>query len=276
MPKMLIGETQKDLVTAMKDFFSSDHYTVQIEDSGLRILECLRQNQYDVIVLEIALIGLDGISVVRGYRAAGGSAPILLLAGAHSSDELQRGLDAGADSYLVKPFRLNDLAALLRALLRRPALRNERVHMLHGIALDSESGTVTRNDIPIHLRPLEFKLLQFLMRHPNQIFSTHALFHRVWQKDSGMMEDTVRTHIRTLRQKIDLEGCRSFITTVRGIGYMVCDRPGASHNQSSDLIVVNSATSGLPMQPIRRPTAPNSGLMISHSVFQAFPTESIA
>jgi len=223
MSRILIGETQEDLATAMRDYFSTDHYTVQLESSGWQVIECLRQSQYDVIVLEIALLGLDGISVVRDYRAHGRSTPILLLAGKHSSEELQCGLDAGADSYLVKPFQLCDLAAKLRALLRRPALRCDGVLMLGGISLDTEAGTVTKNDRRIHLHPMEFKLLQFLMRHPNQVFNAHALFERVWQKDFGSMEDTVRTHVRTLRQKIDSDGSPSIITTVRGLGYKVSD-----------------------------------------------------
>ena len=92
------------------------------------------------------------------------------------------------------------------------------------IAMDTGAGTVTRKDTLIHLHPMEFKLLQFLLRHPNQVFSAHALFERVWQKDFGLMEDTVRTHVRTLRQKIDLEGSLSIITTVRGLGYKTEDR----------------------------------------------------
>jgi DNA-binding response OmpR family regulator len=222
MSRMLLGETQVDLATAMVQFFSNDHYVVQLESNGMRILECLRQQPYDVIVLEIALPTLSGISIVRSYRAAGGCAPIILMAAAHSSDELKEGLDAGADAYLVKPFRLADIAAQLRALLRRPALRSEQVLTSGFIALDSSAGTVKRSDISVHLHPMEYKLLQFLMRHPNQVFSARALFERVWQKDTGMMQDTVRTHVRTLRQKIDSEGQSSIITTVRGLGYK-CD-----------------------------------------------------
>jgi len=216
---MLLGETEEDLATKMKEFFSRDHYTVQVENSGLRILECLRQDQYDIIVLEIALVGLDGISIVLDYRASGGSTPILLMASKYSSDELQWSLDAGADAYLVKPFQLCDLAPQLRALLRRPALRSERMLTSGLLAMDSEAGTVTRNNILIQLHPMEFKLLQFLLRHPNHVFNTHVLFERVWQKDFGLQKDTVRTHIRTLRQKIDSECCPSIITTVRGRGY---------------------------------------------------------
>lgn len=216
---MLLGEPQEDLATAMKTFFSVTDYTVQLADSGSRVLDCLHHKEYSVLVLEIDLPGLDGISVVRRYRSSGGSAPVILMTTEYSSAELQCSLEAGADVYIEKPIQLNDLAAQVRALLRRPCLRNEKVLTLGGLEMNTESGTLTRNNVSIHLHPMEYKLLQFLMTHPNQVFSAHALFQRVWQKDYGLLEDTVRTHVRTLRQKIDLEGCVSNITTVRGLGY---------------------------------------------------------
>ncbi|MBX9772128.1 MAG: response regulator transcription factor [Candidatus Obscuribacterales bacterium] len=219
MPRILIGESQDDLATAMTEYFSVEKYTVFQERSGWRILECLRQNQYDAIVMEIVLPGLDGISLVRDFRSAGGSTPILLMTNRHSSDEIQSGLDAGADAYVVKPFFLADLAARVRALLRRPSLRHGRILRLGDIEIDTDAGTVTKNDKPIHLHPMEFKLLQFLMSHEDQVFNAHALFERVWQKDYAQLEDTVRTHVRTLRQKIDSKGSASIITTVRGLGY---------------------------------------------------------
>ncbi|MBX9668356.1 MAG: response regulator transcription factor [Candidatus Obscuribacterales bacterium] len=219
MTRMLIGETQKDLASALQEHFSVQQYTVEIEEQGFRILECLRINQYDILLLETSLPGVDGIQVVQRYRASGGTAPIVLMSGSHCSTELERGLDAGADSYIVKPFRLRDLGAQLRALLRRPFLRSERILASGSVAVDTEAGTVTKNDVLIHLHPMEFKLLQFFLRHPNQVFSQHAIFERVWQKDTGRLEDTVRTHIRTLRRKIDSPGAQSIITTVRGLGY---------------------------------------------------------
>lgn len=219
MSRLLLGEPNKDQAIAMKEFLSQEHYTVQVESAGLHILECLRKDHYDVIVLDIALVGLDGISVVLDYRASGGSTPILLTSSKYSSDELQWGLDAGADAYLAKPFLMKDLAPQLRALLRRPAVRSERMLTSGLLTMDSAAGTLTKNNVPIHLHPMEFKLLQFLLSHPNQTFNAHALFQRVWQKDLGLTEDTVRTHIRTLRQKIDTENCPSVIVTVRGHGY---------------------------------------------------------
>ncbi|MBX9694108.1 MAG: response regulator transcription factor [Cyanobacteria bacterium] len=218
MSRMLLGETQRDLSSAVEEYFSLSHYTVQVETHGLRILECLQQKIFDVAILEIALFEFDAIRVVTAYRAAGGSAPILLTAGKHSSEELQRGLDSGADAYVVKPFKLADLAAQVRALLRRPSLCSGNLLITGDIAMNTVSGTVTKNDEVIHLHPMEFKLLQFLLSHPNQVFSSHAILERVWQKPE-QLEDTVRTHIRTLRQKIDSPGNQSIITTVRGLGY---------------------------------------------------------
>lgn len=219
MSRILIGETQHDFAIALDEFFSLDHYVVQIESNGLCILDNLREHQYDVLLLEIALPGLDGISVVRGHRAAAGDTPIVLMASTHCSAELQLGLDAGADAYLVKPFHMEDLSAHIRALLRRPSMRNQGVLVRGGLAMDPSAGTVNRDDIPIHLHPMEFKLLKFLLMHPNQVFSADAIFQRVWQKDIGQVDDTVRTHVRTLRSKIDVFGDPSVITTVRGFGY---------------------------------------------------------
>jgi len=219
MPRLLLCEPQQDLATAIREFLSAENYVVESETNGLRILELLREQPFDIIVLEVAMHGVDGLSVIRDYRAAGGNAPILLLTGAAPSNDFQIALDAGADTCLAKPFRLTDLAAQLRAMLRRPSLRADMLLTLGAITLDTESGNVTKNDKVIRLFPMEFKLLRFLMKHPNQVFCARAIFDRVWQKEEGSTDDTVRTHIRTLRRKIDTQGCPSYIVTVRGLGY---------------------------------------------------------
>lgn len=218
MPKILLGETQEDLASAIVDYFTLHKFEVRLESSGQKILECLNRSEYDVIILEIVLPGLDSIEIVTRFRTSGGITPVLLLANEYCSDQLKTGLDAGADGYVVKPFRLDELSARLRALLRRPNMKRDKVLVSGNVTLNTESGVVTRDNQVIHLHPMEFKLLQFLLRHPNQIFSTHAIFERVWRKD-GNLEDTVRTHIRTLRMKIDSPGEKSIVTTVRGFGY---------------------------------------------------------
>jgi DNA-binding response OmpR family regulator len=218
---MLLAESQRDLATAIQEWFSKNHFWVEVTNDGLQAEQLLREKQYDVILLEIALPRMDGISVVRSCRAGGASTPILLIAGRHSSQELQTGLDAGADGYLVKPFLLSDIAAQVRALLRRPALRTGQLLTVSNIAIDTGAGRVTKDEKEIHLLPMEFSLLEFLLRHRNQIFSPEALFERVWPDNSRPLLDTVRTHIKTLRHKIDSPDRASIITTVRGQGYKI-------------------------------------------------------
>lgn len=218
MTTMLVGETQRDLASAIVDYFALQKYNVQLESNGLKILEYLRRTSFDIVVLEIALPGIDGIEIVKSVRSMGKTMPILLLSSEYCSEELQKGLDLGADGYMVKPFKLADLAVRARAMLRRPDIKNAQTLVSGNIKIDTASGTILKDEEVIHLHPMEFKLLQFLLGHPDQIFSTHAIYDRVWQK-SGYLEDTVRTHIRTLRRKLDSPDRDSIITTVRGFGY---------------------------------------------------------
>ena len=207
---LLLGETQVELARAIVDYFELQNYSVQLETNGSTIFECLRQKEYNIVILEIALPGLDGIDIVKRFRSLGKSTPILLLTSEYSAEDFQ-------DGYVVKPFRLDDLGAQVRAMLRRPNLQTNKLLASGNVRLNTDSGVVTKDDEIVHLHPMEYKLLRFLLSNPEQIFSPHALFERVWQKSGNL--DTVRTHIRTLRQKLDSPGRDSVVTTVRGFGY---------------------------------------------------------
>lgn len=219
MSTLLVGEFTDKLSSGIRDCFALRGFNVQSEDNGLRILECLQSNHYDLIVLETTLPGLNGIGVTRDFRKRGGDTPILLIADNHSSNELQGALDAGADSYLAKPFEVDDLTAQMRALLRRPALKGAAVLSVGHIAVDRNACTVTRAGELVQLFPLEYKLLEFLLSNANQVFSSKILLERVWGLDDSDNDSTVRSYIKTLRHKIDLPGQPSAITTVRGLGY---------------------------------------------------------
>ncbi|MBX9685856.1 MAG: response regulator transcription factor [Candidatus Obscuribacterales bacterium] len=221
MSSLLLCENQTEFASAIKEFLQAEHFSVEIESSGLRAIECLRRKSYDLLILASGVQGLDGLDVLRNYRIAGGNIPVLMISSRTNMEDKPLVLDAGADAYMVKPFQLAELAAQIRALLRRPVLRTDRILSYGPIAIDADAGTVMKDDKPIHLYPMEFKLLHFLMSHPNQVFGAHAIFERVWQKGFGHADDTVRTHIRTLRRKIDSVGSPSIITTVRGLGYKV-------------------------------------------------------
>src|SRR5262249_28595125 len=130
-----------------------------------------------------------------------------------------QGLDAGADDYLTKPFHIKELAARVRALLRRPAAVTGEVMSAHGLTLDTSLRKVTKGGREIHLVPKEYQLLEFFLRHRNQLFSAEALLDRIWESGTEDSPDTVRTHIKTLRRKIDIPGLPSAIKTVHGAGY---------------------------------------------------------
>jgi two-component system OmpR family response regulator len=142
-----------------------------------------------------------------------------MLTGRSSIQEKEEGLDCGADDYLTKPFNMKELSARIRALLRRPAPVSSNVLKVGGLTCDPGKYRVTRDGAEITLLPREFALLEFLMRHPDEVFSGEALLSRVWSTDSEATADTVRTNIMRLRQKIDKKGNDSIIETIPRVGY---------------------------------------------------------
>lgn len=241
MIKILIGEPNTDIARAMEEWFLSEHYNTRIECTGWRIQERLRDSQFDLVILASKMPGMDGISIVQQYRLEGGCAPVFLISDLHDSEELQIALDAGADDYLVHPIELANLSAKIRAALRRPLMSNQKLFKAGPIILDVQAGSVTRDDVPVHLHPMEFKLLHFFLKHPNQIFNANALAQRVWRKDYEQGNDTVRTHIRTLRQKLDSSGSPSIVTTVRGLGYKSENHPLSIQTKQRDQALLRAS-----------------------------------
>jgi DNA-binding response OmpR family regulator len=221
MPKVLIIEDESDLAGPIQDWLTRENYTVEVVNEGNEALSRLKLFKYDVIVLDLMLPGIGGMEICQRYRSTGGNPPILMLTAKSSVEDKEAGLDAGADDYLTKPFHLKELSARLRAMLRRPAPATGKVLKLGNLSLDPTQGRATKDGQEIHLVPKEFSLLEFLMRHPNQVFSAEALLDRVWASDTLASPDTVRTHIKTLRRKIDTEGQPSWISTVHGLGYRI-------------------------------------------------------
>jgi DNA-binding response OmpR family regulator len=143
----------------------------------------------------------------------------LLTTRKHSSQQMEDGLDAGADDYMAKPIKLRELAARVRALLRRPLALTPLKMQTQSVELDSGAGTVSVLGEHLHLQPMEFNLLEFFMRHPNQVFTADALMERVWQDRNAASVGSVRTHIKTLRHKLQEAGTATLIVTTRGRGY---------------------------------------------------------
>jgi DNA-binding response OmpR family regulator len=219
MAKILVAEDEKALRDVVVDFLSAQNYNVDEVVDGKEALDRLKFYSYDLVVLDWNMPGMDGIDVCKAHRASGGNTPILMLTGKREVDDREAGLDAGADDYLTKPFHMKELGARVRALLRRPAAVVAQNLQARNISLDPVTHIVSKDGKTIDILPKEFALLEFLMKHPKQVFSAEALIERVWPTDSDSSSGSIRTYVNRLRGKIDTEGQDSLITTVHGIGY---------------------------------------------------------
>lgn len=219
MAKILVVEDDENLATVVHDWLTHQNNVVETVDTGAKAQELLDLYEYDVIVLDWGLPDIQGIDLCQKFRANGGQTPILMLTGKREIDEKEQGLDSGADDYLTKPFDVKELSARLRALLRRPTAINDNVLRAGDLCLDPVKYKVTKNGEEVKLYRKEFALLEFLLRHPNKIFSPESLLDHVWNSEAGVGPETVRTSIKRLRQQIDVEGQPSLIENVRGVGY---------------------------------------------------------
>lgn len=219
MAKVLLVEDDADLANTVRTTLLFEHHQVELIESGSDADIQLKTFDYDLIILDWGLPGKTGIEICRDFRSAGKKTPILLLTGKDSIADKEIGLDAGADDYLTKPFDMRELSARVRALLRRAAQVTENVLVAGDIALDTIKYRVSKLNNPVDLQPKEFQLLEFFMRHPNQVFSAEALLARVWPSDSEATTEALRTTLKRLRRKVDPDG--TLIRTVHGVGYVL-------------------------------------------------------
>jgi two-component system, OmpR family, response regulator len=220
MAKILIVEDDRDLGGMVLDWLRFEHHNVEMVHNGQEGLERLQTSEYDCVVLDWELPGMDGIEVCRRFRSGGGHTPIIMLTGKNAISEKEAGLDSGADDYLTKPFNMKELSARLRALLRRPVGVVSNILKVRDIEMDPARYLVTKAGVEIQLLPKEFSLLEFFMRHPNQVFSSDALIQRVWHSDSDATGDAIRTCLKRLRKKLgDNDEKEPIIQTVHGVGY---------------------------------------------------------
>lgn len=219
MAKVLLAEDDPDILSNVSDWLRTEKYTVDAVKTGSDALEHLKFYEYDVIILDWNMPGITGVNVCSQYRASGGKTPILMLTGRDKVIEKAEGLDAGADDYLTKPFDVIELSARLRALLRRPKNVQENLIRFGHVQINTVAREVTVAGNSVVLLPLEYALLEFLIRYPNQVFSHSTLVERVWKSDSIATAESVRTYVMSLRKKIAVSGQPSIIKTVHGLGY---------------------------------------------------------
>ncbi|MBA3856916.1 MAG: DNA-binding response regulator [Cyanobacteria bacterium PR.3.49] len=221
MAKILVVEDDSDLAEVLKITLSNKGHSVKVLSGGKDALDMLRVYKYDVIILDWMMPDVSGVDILKNYRENGGKTPVLMLTAKTTIDDKEKALDLGADDYLTKPFHSRELLARTRALLRRPQSMAQTVLRAGDLELDPVSCTVLKSGKTLKLRPKVYSILEFFMRHPNQVFSPETILERVWMDDSSASIDTVRTHIKLLRRSIDSSGQESLIENVRNRGYLM-------------------------------------------------------
>jgi two-component system, OmpR family, response regulator len=217
--RVLVVEDALKVAGLLKRGLEEEHFAVDVVASGEDALWMATENDYDAIVLDVRLDGIDGFEVCRRLRGAGRWAPVLMLTARDAVDDRVRGLDTGADDYLVKPFSFAELAARLRALARRGPVERPPVLRAGDLTLDPAARRVARGDVDIALSVREFALLETLMRHPGQVLDRLQLLDHVWDGEYENRSNVIDVYIRYLREKVDRPFGVESIETVRGAGY---------------------------------------------------------
>jgi DNA-binding response OmpR family regulator len=217
--KILLVEDDQLTSSVITSNLIAHHYTVNLAIDGESGLKLAGEFEYDLILLDVMLPKLDGISVCKLLRAQGYHSPILLLTAKDSTTDRVMGLDAGADDYVVKPCNMDELMARVRALLRRGKAVSSSVIVWENVYFDSINSEVTCENKLLHLTPKEYCLLELFLLNPKRIFSRSAILERLWDFADTPGEETVSTHIKCLRQKLKAAGAADPIETVHGLGY---------------------------------------------------------
>lgn len=219
--KVLIIEDDADMAAFIAKVLTDSGHTTSVAGDGSEGLEMARAGQYDALVVDRMLPGKDGLTLVRDFRAAGGTTPALFLSALGDVQNRVQGLRAGGDDYLAKPFAPAELAARVEALGRRQTGGEAPVTILKAGDLEMNLLTrkVTRAGRRIDLQPREFRLLEYLMRHAGQVVTRTMLLEKVWDYNFDPQTNVIDVHISRLRSKIDKEFAEPMLQTVRGAGY---------------------------------------------------------
>ena len=220
---VLVIEDQEKLRRNLSQDLAAHGYEVVAVGTGEEGYERATSERFDALVLDLKLPARDGLSILTDLRQAGFASPVLILTAQGSVEERVKGLDAGADDYLVKPFAHAELLARLRAMLRRSSPVKELVLRCGDLAMDVVARRVERAGVALELTVREFELLEYLLRHKNSHVTREMLARDVWNEPAGVMTNVIDVCINSLRRKIEQADQPTIIHTVRGVGYAVRD-----------------------------------------------------
>ncbi|HQJ11188.1 MAG TPA: response regulator transcription factor [Anaerolineae bacterium] len=218
--RILIIEDERDLANALARGLRQEGYAVDIATNGMEGLELGEIYEYDLVVLDLNLPKLDGLEVCQRFRSNKPELLILILTARSRLEDRVMGLDQGADDYLVKPFHFEELAARIRALLRRDLRVREPILEVGDLRLDPARRIAWQKKQPLSLTKKEFAILEYLMRHAGEVVSQEELIEHVWNEDVNLFTASVRVHVHSLRRKLgDNPDSPHYIETITGSGY---------------------------------------------------------
>ena len=221
--RILVVEDEHKIANSIKKGLEQESYAVDLAFTGTDGYDLASTEDYDLIILDLLLPGMDGIKLCKKLREQKIHIPILILTAKGQIDDKVEGLDAGADDYLTKPFAFEELLARVRALTRRPTNSTGIILKAENLTLNTISFEVKRSNQKIQLSSKEFALLEYLLRHPNQTLTKDQIISHVWNYDADILPNTVEVYIGYLRNKIDKPFAKNLtlIHTIRGFGYKI-------------------------------------------------------
>jgi two-component system, OmpR family, response regulator len=218
---ILVAEDDAPLADAFREQLAREHFAVQTVADGSEAQRLAADQPYDLVILDLDLPGGGGLEMLRNIRSNKPDLPVLIVTGSSLVEERVRGLDAGADDYVAKPFAFAELAARIRAVLRRGGRPRGTVLTVGDLRLDLVGRSAQRGGRAIELSPKEFCLLEFLMRHAGQPVTRTAIVENVWKLNHETLTNVVDVYINYLRRKVDNPHRHALIRTVRGVGYQI-------------------------------------------------------
>jgi two-component system response regulator MprA len=218
--RILVVDDDPEITSFIKRGLAYEGYSVDIAANGLEALSKAREREPDLVILDIMMPGMDGIEVAKRLRQ-GGDVPILMLTAKGTVADKVKGLESGADDYLVKPFAFDEMLARARVLLRRSQPKEGETLRFSDLSLNTVTREVKRGKEFIELTAQEFELLKLFMRHPRQVLKRDFIYDRVWGYDFEGLSNVIEVYVRYLRSKLEASGEPKLIHTVRGVGYVL-------------------------------------------------------